>query len=172
MNTREGYGPAVPLEPRVTRPAFRGLPIRAAHEGGGLLPWSWAEERLERSHSFWLSTTRPDGSPHAMPVWGVWLGDALLFDTHPLSQKVRNLAHEPRAVAHVESADDVVILEGVVDVEEEIDEALLERFADIYEERYDFGRPDGAFALNPRIAYAWRNADFRGSATRFAFADQ
>jgi hypothetical protein len=163
--------PLVP-EPRASRPDFRGLPILPAGEGSGLLPWSWVEERLERAHSFWLSTTRRDGSPHAMPVWGVWLDGTLLFDTHPLSQKVRNLEHQSRAVAHLESAEEVVILEGVVDVEEEIDEARLERFADIYEERYAFGRPDGAFALYPRIAYAWINADYRGSVTRFAFADQ
>ena len=42
-------------------------------EGGGLLPWSWAEERLVRSHDFWLATVTPQGAPHLMPVWAVWI---------------------------------------------------------------------------------------------------
>ena len=33
-------------------PGYGTLP---ATEGGGLLPWSWAEERLIRSHDFWLA---------------------------------------------------------------------------------------------------------------------
>ena len=82
------------MPPAPSRPRFRGLPIRPPDEGSGLLSWAWAEERLARSRSYWLSTTRPDGSPHAMPVWGVWLDGAVLFDTHPLSRKAANLERD------------------------------------------------------------------------------
>jgi hypothetical protein len=105
--------------PVPSRPKFRGLPIRPEDEGEGLVPWEWAVEQLEASRNYWLCTTRPDGSPHAMPLWGVWLDAALYFDTHPESQKVRNLTAQPRAVVHVESGSEVVILEGTVDVEED-----------------------------------------------------
>jgi hypothetical protein len=27
-----------------------------------LLPWSWAERRLEKSHNYWITPVRPDGS--------------------------------------------------------------------------------------------------------------
>jgi hypothetical protein len=40
--------------------------------GSGLLPWSWAVERLERSHDYWVATIHPDGRPNVTPVWGVW----------------------------------------------------------------------------------------------------
>ena len=40
-------------------------------EGGELLPWAWALERLTRSHDYWVATSRPDGRPHVMPVWAV-----------------------------------------------------------------------------------------------------
>ena len=33
----------------------------------GLLPWTWAERRLRRSHNYWLTTVRPNASPHVMP---------------------------------------------------------------------------------------------------------
>ena len=158
-------GPA----PRATRPRFRGLPIRRADEGDGLVPWEWADERLASARNYWLATTRPDGSPHAMPLWGVWLEGVLYFDTHPQSQKVRTLSYRPRAVMHLESGTEVVILEGSVDVEEDdIEEGeLFERIAAAYEEKYG-SRPFGAFAFRPRTGYAWRD-DFTGSATRYAF---
>ena len=48
----------------------------------GLLPWSWAEQRLKRSHNYWVTTVKLDGaahnaspfnvSPHTMVVWGLW----------------------------------------------------------------------------------------------------
>jgi len=103
-----------------------------------------------------------------MPVWGVWLDGAFYFDTHPESQKVRNLRGRPRAVVHLESGSKVVILEGTIDVEEDdIEEGeLFERIASMYEAKYA-SRPFGAFAFRPRIGYAWRD-DFTGSATRFA----
>ena len=34
----------------------------------GTLDWSHAEQRLKRARSYWIATTRPDGTPHAVPV--------------------------------------------------------------------------------------------------------
>ncbi|MEI6136703.1 MAG: pyridoxamine 5'-phosphate oxidase family protein [Chloroflexota bacterium] len=31
--------------------------------------------RLRTAMNYWIATTRPDGRPHAAPVWGVWLDD-------------------------------------------------------------------------------------------------
>lgn len=55
-----------------------GLP---PEEGTGLLPWSWAVERLARSHDYWVATTRSVGPPSVTPVWGVWLDDGLWFSS-------------------------------------------------------------------------------------------
>ena len=43
----------------------------------GLLPWSWAEQRLKKSHNYWISTikpstAKPNAAPHVMVVWGLW----------------------------------------------------------------------------------------------------
>ena len=40
-----------------------------------------AVSRLRAAMVYWLATTRPDGRPHAMPVWGVLLGEVLWFGT-------------------------------------------------------------------------------------------
>ncbi len=107
-----------------------------------------------------------------MPVWGLWLEEAFYFSTDTASRKGRNLAANSYAAVHLESGDDVVILEGRV--EEVADEALLNRFADAYDVKYDI-RPDVSSAaarvyrLPPKVAFAWREKDFPTSATRWSF---
>ncbi|MDQ3146483.1 MAG: pyridoxamine 5'-phosphate oxidase family protein, partial [Actinomycetota bacterium] len=58
-----------------------GYGIWGPTEGRGVLPWSWAEERLASSHRYWVASVGPAGQPHAMPVWGVWLTGSLWFST-------------------------------------------------------------------------------------------
>ena len=55
----------------------------------GVLPWSWAQERLERTRNFWVVTVDPAARPHAMPVWGVWLSgpQEFWFSCGPGSRK-------------------------------------------------------------------------------------
>ena len=72
-----------------------------ATQSGGTLPWSWAEEQLRAARNYWVCSTRPDGRPHAMPVWGLWLDGAVLFSTDPSSRKGRNLTANPAAVVHL-----------------------------------------------------------------------
>lgn len=43
-----------------------------------------------------LATTRPDGRPHAVPVWYDFDGDAIVFTTGAHTVKGRNLARTPR----------------------------------------------------------------------------
>src|SRR5580698_3484063 len=76
------------------------------------LPFSHAETRLAKSRSYWICTARPDGRPHSIPVWGFWIDGALYFGTGRDSRKSRNLAHNPAISIHLDSGDDVVILEG------------------------------------------------------------
>jgi len=78
------------------------------------VPWSAIEARLEAAAHYWLGTTRPDGRPHTAPIRGVWLAGAFYFYTEPQTQKARNLAAQPVAVVHLESAEEVVIVEGAV----------------------------------------------------------
>jgi PPOX class probable F420-dependent enzyme len=140
-------------------------------EPGTLLPWHEVERWIAKSRNYWVSTTRADGRPHAMPVWGVWLERALWFSTHPESVKGRNIARDPRIVLHLESGDDVAILEGAA---EPHDPAALEAFIDAYERKYGYrietgDRTMGIHRLPPSSVVAWREADFPGSATRWVF---
>ncbi|HLY82411.1 MAG TPA: pyridoxamine 5'-phosphate oxidase family protein, partial [Acidimicrobiales bacterium] len=85
------------MEPTASRPYMPGYGIVGPDQGTGLLPWSWANERLTASHDYWLATVRPDGRPHVMPVWGVWQDGHIWFSSSGASRKTQNLAVNRRA---------------------------------------------------------------------------
>src|SRR5262245_16989469 len=157
------------MEPKASRPRFPGYGISAGE--AGMLPWSWATERLIASRNYWISTTRMDGRPHAMPVWGVWHDGTLYFSSGESSQKARNLRANPEVVAHVESGDEAVILEGVV--EEVLDDAVAEPVNEEYDRKYgwraDPGDTSPLYAVRPRRAFAWTEKSYPETATRFDF---
>lgn len=133
-----------------------------------MLDWGWAEERLAASRNYWIVSTRPDGAPHAAPVWGLWLDGAVVFSTSPESRKGQNLERDPRVVVHLESGDEVVILEGRVGRVSADDE-----LADAYEAKYSFRPEPGSdspwYGVAPKRAYAWLERDYPRTATLFEF---
>jgi PPOX class probable F420-dependent enzyme len=56
---------------------------------------------LTEERVVWLSTVRPDGTPHLVPTWFLWDGDALLVWSKPNAVKVRNLRANPRLMVAV-----------------------------------------------------------------------
>jgi hypothetical protein len=137
----------------------------------GLLPWAWAEQRLARSHNYWLVTVRPGGRPHAMPVWGIWVEGRFYFSTGRASRKARNLARNARCIVCNERADEAVIVEGLA--REITDRALLERVARPYRAKYKPWTLDAAqgpvYAVRPRVAFGMFEKRFVNAATRWRF---
>jgi general stress protein 26 len=148
---------------RQRRPAFDpNYGISEAEEG--MLPWSWAEERLAASRNYWVVTSG-EGGPGAAPVWGVWADGAVYFGTSPRSRKGRNIERDPRVVIHLESGDEVVILHGEVELAE-VDDSIL----DAYEAKYGYRPPSTRlYRLRPTRVLAWLEADYPKTATRFDF---
>ena len=97
--------------PKSSRPHMPGYGL--PEDNKGLLPWKWAEQRLTKSHNYWISTVRPDGRPHTMVVWGLWLANAFYFSTGRDSRKSHNLKANPNCVVCNELAHEAVIVEGV-----------------------------------------------------------
>lgn len=153
-----------------------GYGILPADEGTGLLSWADVEQRLAASHDYWVATTRPDGRPHVMPVWGVWDGTALWFSSGGQSRKIANITHDPRCVVTTDNARDPVVVEGVADVV--TDTELIRRFVELSNAKYDvdydleFYDPavNATVRVSPRTAFAILDADFTGSPTRWIFA--
>lgn len=79
----------------------------------GLLPWSWAEERLVGNRNYWVVTVDPESRPHATPVWGLWADDAFWFSSAHDSLKARNLSANPHVVVTTADTVEVVSVEGI-----------------------------------------------------------
>lgn len=162
-------------EPTASRPYMPGYGILEAGEGSGLLPWSWARERLARSHDFWLATTRPDGRPHVMPVWGVWQEEALWFSTSLASRKARNLSADPRCVITTDTPREPVIVEGTAELVDDLPTvtSFVAWTNGKYQTSYtvDFFDPakNGCYRVRPKSAFAIAEGDFTGSPTRWVF---
>jgi len=69
-----------------------------------------ADARLSRFLAeepvIWLSTVRPDGSPHLVPTWFAWDGESVVMMSKPGAQKVRNLRANASAMLALGDADD------------------------------------------------------------------
>ena len=143
----------------------------------GTITWAEIAERLCAPRQYWLSTTNPSGGPHAAPVWGVVNEETLYFYSQRKTVRARNLAADPRAVVHLESGEDVLIVRGRLDdlgTPAEVPffvAALAAKYTRPEDQQYlpsndpDF---DVVYALRPQSAMAWRLDDFTASQRRWS----
>jgi PPOX class probable F420-dependent enzyme len=91
-------------------------------------PGTPREQRLRTESTVWLSSTRPDGRPHVVPVWFNWDGSVFDLFSKPNAQKVRNLRQHPDvmlAVGRPEHEWEVELVEGTATVLEAPTEAVI-----------------------------------------------
>ncbi len=155
--------------PVASRPDMPGYGVQPEGEGSGLLPWSWAEERLTTSHEYWVATVRPDGRPHLMPVWGLWHEGAFWFSSTEGSRKSRNLRRDPHCSVSAANGAEPVVIEGVA--EEISDPALIRRIAGLEKAKYttEYAADNPLFRVPPARAFGTVAEDFTGSPTRWTF---
>jgi hypothetical protein len=67
--------------------------------------------RLQSERNIWLATTRPNGRPHLIPIWFVWVAERFYICTSGDSVKVKNLATNPRASVALEDGNQPLIAE-------------------------------------------------------------
>ena len=152
-------------------PAAYGTP------GGpdSLLPWSYVEGRLRTASNYWITTVGPNGQPHARPVDGVWVDDALCFGGSPETRWVRNLMANPSLSAHLSSDAEAIILDGTAELVTDPSHPLATLSMAASKEKYPQYFPADApfrpfWALRPTTAFAWPLAGFPRGATRWQFA--
>lgn len=158
-------------EPEPGEPVERSRPSTEESYGipeqkDGMLPWEFVEEHVTKDRSYWITTIRPDGSPHVRPTWGVWVGGTFYCGGGQQTRWVRNLATNSDIVVHREDAEVVVVIEGVAErVDHETsDSALIERVDSAYEEKYDVRHGTPFFSVRPETVFAW--SDYPTDATR------
>ena len=158
-------------EPRRLRPAF---PHGYVDKPGGWLTWSQVEQRLEESRHYWLCSARPDGRPHSVPRWGVWLDRCLYYDGSPETRHARNIAGNPKVSLNLESGEQALIVEGVAAAAGRPTPELGGRLALAYAAKYAAlgysPKPDswdngGLFVIVPHTIIAWTS--FAENPTKF-----
>ncbi len=155
------------LTPRAGRSNLPGYGIAKSKKG--LLPWKWALGRLRKSRQYWIATTRPDGSPHVMVIWGLWLEDGFHFSTGKDSRKAKNLAGNPRCVICSDNSAEAVIVEGVV---ESVSPEKLKPVFVAYKKKYKLdvsGMGEPFYRVRPAVAFGLLEKKFAGTATRWMF---
>ena len=146
----------------------------------GTLPWSWAEARLAAAETYWVATTRPDGRPHAMPIWAAWCAGRLWFEGGRLTRRARNIETNPAVSIGVElPGDGAVVVEGIcarlAAPPDGLTGQLVAAFAKYAAPRRGYvvdpanwSSPDGGiWAVTPRIVFGW--SSFPADATRWRF---
>jgi hypothetical protein len=166
-------------KPQSSRPHMPGYGLPEGNKG--LLPWSWAEQRLKKSHNYWITTVKHGGSPHnvsphTMVVWGLWQDGSFRFSTGSKSRKARNLAQNKNCVVCTELANEAVIVEGIAEI---ADVATRRKFLPLYERKYKFdmskmrgdilSMKEPVFAVRPRVVFGLWEKQFIGKSTRWTF---
>ncbi len=155
-----------PIQPERGRPRFpKGYGVPATPDG--LLEWRWVEERLERAKNYWICTTRPDGKPHARPIWGAWVAQSFFFDGG--GRWSSYLGENSQMTVHLESGDEVVIVEGHVESVTTLEPAVFATVRAQYGSKYEY-KPEaaqGLFRVRPGLVFCWTKLD--KDPTRFRF---
>jgi hypothetical protein len=162
-------------EPKADRPHMPGYGLPKGKKG--LLPWAWALQKLKKSHNYWVATTRPDGRPHVMLVWGLWSDGVFYFSTGRQSRKAQNLTKNSSCVIGTENAAEAVVVEGFA--REVPDVSLRRKFIAACERKYKFDMSsfegdilnlkEPIYAVQPSLAFGLHEKKTLNSATRWHF---
>ena len=136
-----------------------------------LLDWPSVEQRLVESLRYWLGTVRRDGSPHVVPVDGIWLDSDCYFGGDPATVHIRNLRRDGRATLHLEDGESAVIVEGTAEWVNP-SKTVAQRLAAAATAKYGYSQSAkaylaGVWRLQPAKVLAWNQLYV--DATRFQF---
>jgi hypothetical protein len=153
-------------EPVADRPVAPGYFDPAQTDA--LLPWSWAIDLMNRARNPIISTVRPDGRAHTMPVWGIWLDGLYCLSTAITSVKSKNLMANPACTITSSVDPDCVVLEGAAELA-----ALPDGFTAAYRDKYGQAIDEGPiWVVRPRVAFAFQADDnFARTATRWTWGN-
>lgn len=163
---------SAPRRDRPTLPEGYGLP----DDDTGLLEWSAVEARLAAAQHYWLASVRPDGRPHSIPRWGVWVEGRFWYDGSPATRHARNAKRNPNVTLTLEDGKQAVIVEGTSLATRADPHGLGARLATAFEKYHGEGYAPAADAwsgadggglrvITPSRALAWFR--FPEDATRF-----
>ena len=163
-------------DPMTTRPPDRprmtpSYGVGDPQYGFEPIEWSWVVERMTEARSYWIVTTRADGRPHVMPVWGVWVNDAFHFvtDARNLSRPATSTAiREPPSTSKAATRSSYWRAGSSRSLCQRQEDGwrLMSASTKCPSENVSEGHVTGSV---PAKALAWTESDFPKTATRWRF---
>jgi nitroimidazol reductase NimA-like FMN-containing flavoprotein (pyridoxamine 5'-phosphate oxidase superfamily) len=161
------------MEPiKITRPKF---PKGYVDKPVSFLTWDEVATQLTESKHYWLCSVRPNGRPHVVPRWCVYVDGKIYYDGSPETRHAMNISANPNVTLHLENGREAIILDGTTRMAEKPSPALGERLAQAYKKYKEFGYTPGPhswdkgglFVFTPRQCIAW--SKFNEDPTKFIF---
>ncbi|MEO5952982.1 MAG: pyridoxamine 5'-phosphate oxidase family protein [Chloroflexia bacterium] len=93
------------------------------------------DERLRSDLMIWLSSVKPDGKAHIVPVWFLWDGTYIYIFSKP-DQKIRNLQHNTSVMLGLDDThggDDPILITGEAEL---LPSGTVSPAMPAYEEKY------------------------------------
>lgn len=157
-------------------PTPRAHPLRGEIAPPALdLDWDAALDQIAATETYLVATVQPDARPHVVPVLGVWVDDALTFQTSRTARKAHNLAANTAITVAAAGRDYDFTITGEADTV--TDEPALQRIAAAFATKYDWWHPevvDGQFVTDetraPRAVFRVRPRHVYGFGKAFGFS--
>lgn len=133
---------------------FYGQP--SDHEA---LDWAWVDNQLRTSGTYWV-VARSTVRPHPRPIWGIW-HDSCLYVSIGSPALLAQLATDPVVTVHLESGNDVVIVEGRACGPCD-DAKVIAAYDAKYDWSYDLAEYGPLTSITPTAILAWQASGWAG----------
>jgi len=112
--------------------------------------------RFAAADCSWISSVRPDGRVHSVPVWHCWASGRVYVATTGNAVKVGNIASNPHVVIALPDPLDPFIIEGVAAVRP----IVMPEVAALFKAKYDWDPTTDAgysalIEIRPSKVIAW-----------------
>ena len=161
------------MEPiEITRPKF---PRGYADKPVSYLTWDWVAAQLTEAKHYWLCSVRPDGRPHVVPRWCVYVDGKIYYDGSPETRHAINIRLNPNVSLHLENGRQAVILEGTCKEAGKPSLEMGKKLSRAYQKYKEYGYTPGPHSwdkggllvFTPRQCIAW--STFNEDPTKFIF---
>jgi len=162
--------------PKISRPIF---PKGYADKPASYVSWEWVASQLTESKHYWLCSVRPDGRPHVVPRWGVFIDNKLYYDGSTETRHARNILENPHITLNLESGEKAIIMEGTTRPAEKptpqfaqtLAAAIGQKYAALgYSPEPNQWDEGGLYVFTPRQCIAW--TVFFENPTKFVFEEE
>jgi hypothetical protein len=159
--------------PKISRPKF---PPGYVDHPISEVSWDYVVQKLTEAKNYWLCSVRPDGRPHCVPRWAVFVDGLIYYDGSPETRHARNITENPEVTLHLENGDQAIILEGSAGSAGKPSVELAQKLSEAYKSKYTqhgyAPEPDqwdegGLYVFTPRQCLAW--TVFFEDPTKFVF---